>query len=83
MTLDFIERHETIEKYSVYKIGWHKISCQILHISNSNPTRSLNLRTAALERRLYLFRANKRRSLAFGTPHRGATPFVCPLRFVI
>ena len=44
--------------------------------------RSLNLRTAALERRLYLFRANKRRSLAFGTPHRGVTPFVCPLRFL-
>ena len=43
-------------------------------------TRSLNLHTAALERRLYLFRANKLRSLAFGTPHWGDASFVCPLR---
>ena len=40
--------------------------------------RSLNRRTDALEWRLYSFRANKLRSLAYGTPHRGDASFVCP-----
>ena len=41
------------------------------------PIRSLNRRTDDLERRLYLFRANKLESLAFGTPHWGDASLVC------
>ena len=40
--------------------------------------RSLNRRCPPLEQARRSFRANKLRSLAFGTPHCGAASLVCP-----
>ena len=41
--------------------------------------RSLNRRCPPLEQARRSFRANKLRSLAFGTPHCGDASFVCPV----